>query len=563
MGEIFRKKPLRRTLKTVYEDVNTAIDGIEVGEGGTPAEGSITNAMLATGIKVGALGSLTTTEKATVVGAINEVDSVADAAYVKPAEGIPDTDLTTAVQGSLSDADSAYQKPAEGIPDSDLESDVQTSLGKADSAYQKPVDGIPDSDMTAAVQASLGKADSALQNIQLEEDTPTNAAAASKKLVVSGTADDGETVEIGDEVYELDADASVTQGNIAVDIALGTKGQATAKLTLAGAVGEGETFSVGDEIYEADYDGEVDPANIQLDLSGAVGADVAVGVFTLTDVVADTQTVTIDTTVFEFDTNNTITPGNIKVNVAGNVDKQAACIALAAAIETELNGLFDAEAALNVADWEVTVTARIKGTHMNVASTETCANGSWGAGTLLGGADATDEGASAAIITQFNIATSYDITATAGTTVATDFTADIAGALDGSVGNSIAVDATGLVSGSFGTAKLAGGYDCTEAQAGAALLSTIDSESAIVDATDGTSNDVIVTAKVKGVAGNSIALDEDMANGEWTGAAVVLSGGADGTVGSKGDVFFDASYIYVCTADNTIADANWKKATLS
>jgi len=563
MGEIFRKKPLRRTLKTVYEDINTTIDDLELGVVGTVADGSITNAKLATAVKVGALGSLTTEERATVVGAINEVDGNADAKYTKPAEGIPDSDMETAVQTSLGKADTAYQKPVDGIPAADATSGVQTSLGKADSAYQKPVDGIPDSDMTAAVQASLGKADTALQDIELNEDTPVNAAAASKKLVVSGTADDGETISIGDEVYELDVDSSVTGDNIAVDISAGTKGQATAKLTLSGSVGEGETFSVGDETYEADYDGEVESGNIQLDLSEATGADVAVGIFTITGNVADGETVTIDETTFEFDTDNSVTPGNIKVNVAGNVDKQSACIALATAIEDELNGLFDAEAAASNGDFKVTVTARIKGTHMNVASTKVCANGSWGNTVLEGGADATNEGAAVVIISTFDSETGYDIDAAADGAAAIDFTADIAGALDGSIGNSIAVDATGLVSGAFGTAYLAGGYDCTEAEAGAAILATIDSESAIVDAADGGSNDVTVTAKSKGVAGNSITLDETMGNGLWTGGAVALSGGVDGTIGSKGDVVFDTSYLYVCVADNTIADANWKTAALS
>ena len=39
--------------------------------------------------------------------------------------------------------------------------------------------------------------------------------------------------------------------------------------------------------------------------------------------------------------------------------------------------------------------------------------------------------------------------------------------------------------------------------------------------------------------------------------------GVNGTVGMKGDVVFDSGYVYVCTADNTIADANWKSAALA
>lgn len=57
--------------------------------------------------------------------------------------------------------------------------------------------------------------------------------------------------------------------------------------------------------------------------------------------------------------------------------------------------------------------------------------------------------------------------------------------------------------------------------------------------------------------------------GADTGAGLVtalvatpLSGGVDGTVGDAGDILFDASYIYQCIAANTIADANWRRITL-
>lgn len=57
-------------------------------------------------------------------------------AYVKPAGGIPSTDMSTAVRSSLTRANSAYVKPLGGIPKLDLANAVQTSLSKADSALQ-------------------------------------------------------------------------------------------------------------------------------------------------------------------------------------------------------------------------------------------------------------------------------------------------------------------------------------------------------------------------------------------------------------------------------------------
>ena len=152
------------------------------------------------------------------------------AKYDKPSGGIPKSDLASSVQSSLDKADSAlqqhqdisaltahvanseihvtttqkaawnakYDKPAEGIPKTDLASAVQISLNKADTAlqehqdisdlvshtqnsnihvtseqktawsakYEKPTSGIPKTDLASSVQISLDKADTALQEHQ-------------------------------------------------------------------------------------------------------------------------------------------------------------------------------------------------------------------------------------------------------------------------------------------------------------------------------------------------------------------------------------------------------------
>jgi hypothetical protein len=391
------------------------------------------------------------------------------------------------------------------------------------------------------------------------ESAPVNAKAASKKLTLSGVANDGETVTIGEEVYEMDADASVTEGNIPVDISGGTKTQATVKLSLSGVSKEEDTFTIGEEIYELDYDGNVTGDNIPVDLSGAASADYADGILTLTGNVTDGELVVINDITFELDTNNSITEGHIAVNIAGNVDKQSAAIALASVIEAEVGNLFNAEAAINIADWDVTVTSKIKGTHMNVATSTTCNNGSWGSGTLTGGVDASAADTAAEIISVFNAQTAYDITASADGATNIDFDADIAGDQDGSVGNSI-ISSEDLTNGSFSAATLTGGSDCTEAEAAAALISTIDAESEIVDASDGGANDVTVTAKVKSEDGNTISLAETMANGSWGGVA--LTGGADGTIGTGGQLIRTSDYLYLAIDDNTINDDNWRRMSL-
>jgi len=77
------------THKVVDSDGHLYIDGTEITKtaaqinefvAGTPEDGTITDAKLATAVKVGNVASLTTTSKTNVVGAINEVDANADSA---------------------------------------------------------------------------------------------------------------------------------------------------------------------------------------------------------------------------------------------------------------------------------------------------------------------------------------------------------------------------------------------------------------------------------------------------------------------------------------------------
>lgn len=75
-------------------------------------------------------------------------------------------------------------------------------------------------------------------------------------------------------------------------------------------------------------------------------------------------------------------------------------------------------------------------------------------------------------------------------------------------------------------------------------------------------NVLTITAKAVGAAGNIATTETFTAVTNVFGAAT-LEGGLNGTVGTEGQIMVDASNIYVCTADNTIADANWKAAALT
>ena len=81
-----------------------------------------------------------------------------------------------------------------------------------------------------------------------------------------------------------------------------------------------------------------------------------------------------------------------------------------------------------------------------------------------------------------------------------------------------------------------------------------------VSASSSNATTVVVAAKTKGTAGNAIATTETMANGSW--GAATLASGVNGTVGAAREIYVDASYLYLCSAANTIADANWRRISL-
>ena len=71
-----------------------------------------------------------------------------------------------------------------------------------------------------------------------------------------------------------------------------------------------------------------------------------------------------------------------------------------------------------------------------------------------------------------------------------------------------------------------------------------------------------ITAKVAGVVGNAIASVSDFTSGSNLFSHPHLAAGVDGTIGIEGQQMVDASYLYVCTVDNTTADKNWRRVAL-
>ena len=127
-----------------------------------------------------------------LTAALQQAIEKAVTAYQKPGGGIPATDLTTAVQNLLTAAGTAYQKPQNGIPATDLTTAVQNLLTAAGTAYQKPVTGIPLTDLAASVQAAINAASQASADIAAER-------AAREQAI------------LGEQNARIDADATLRQ----------------------------------------------------------------------------------------------------------------------------------------------------------------------------------------------------------------------------------------------------------------------------------------------------------------------------------------------------------------
>jgi len=93
------------------------------------------------------------------------------------------------------------------------------------------------------------------------------------------------------------------------------------------------------------------------------------------------------------------------------------------------------------------------------------------------------------------------------------------------------------------------------------IVTAITADLATVTAVDGTGDTVVVTAATKGVAGDTIILTENSTNMavDGTGTLGATTAGVDGSVGVANEIAQDGSYLYVCLATNTIADANWRR----
>lgn len=134
-----------------------------------------------------------------------------------------------------------------------------------------------DNQCGAAASTTLGTMLYELQmgDFYLEEGTaPVNGVASQGTLTFSDVVADGQTVTIGTDVYEFDTDASVTEGNILVDVSGGVTASAAVTALVA------KITSDGDGTYSA-VDGAGDTVVVTAATKGVAG-----------DLIATTETCT-------------------------------------------------------------------------------------------------------------------------------------------------------------------------------------------------------------------------------------------------------------------------------
>lgn len=417
----------------------------------------------------------------------------------------------------------------------------------------------------------------------LVDGTPVNAVAASKVLSVAGTPAEGNTVSMGGVTYKF-------------RVAIGAGAKAAKILTFTGLALNTETVVL---------------AGRTLTFKTALTEKKAAQTLTLSGNMTDADVVTIGTTAYKF-TVNLSTPAvanevKIGATASDSIDNLIAAINGAAGAGTTYStgtvAHADVTAAAGAGDTMV-ATAKVFGTAGNaIATTESGGSSAWGDTTLKTGANAVvDEiliGVSAEACID-NLVAALTGAAGEGTTYSTGTVAHTsldctksaadtftATAKDiGFAGNSIAIAET-LTNATWasGATALSGGVDAEAANdvlIGANAQAAIDNlvlavthgategtnygtgtvENPLVTAVKASASTMTCTNKIKGEIGNATVIGESGDDLSWAGAAVALSGGVNGTVGVKGQQYADATNLYICTAINTIADANWKKLVL-
>lgn len=169
------------------------------------------------------------------------------------------------------------------------------------------------------------------------------------------------------------ADLAVTTAKLAADAVTGAK--------LADNAADSEHYT----------DASIDPVHLATGLQDDDQGRACVGYFYCTGAVADTELVTINGRTHEFDNDSTFT-GDVQVDVTGDLSADAACIALAAAINADASRSVDAVvmAGNNDTTAGCMFVAKVVGATNFTTTTDVTNGGVVSAATMLGAAAVAD-----------------------------------------------------------------------------------------------------------------------------------------------------------------------------
>lgn len=314
--------------------------------------------------------------------------------------------------------------------------------------------------------------------------------------------------------------------------------------------GDAEAYAdgVGDAIQGnttstiADVEASVASVSASAVAGTPVNAVAAKSTLTYTGVVIDAETITVGDDTYEFaaDTAQSVAEGSIAVDVTASMTASSGTLTLATQPQ--------ANDTITIGTGAGDVTYTFVGSNPVAGEVDLGADAAEAQVNLVAAINGTDG---------VNTANPY---ATAAVFAANDsvITAIIAGTAGDAIATTSSLTAVGD---GFAAVTLGGGADCSAANAILAVVAASAGGTEPVAITDGAGDTLVVTANVAGVDAESILTSTDCANGTFDVAH--LDGGVDGTVALAGAIWFDATHIYVCTADNTVADANWVSAALA
>jgi len=266
-----------------------------------------------------------------------------------------------------------------------------------------------------------------------------------------------------------------------------------------------------------------------------VNAVAALATLTLLGVVEHGETVTIGSDVYQVaaDAEQTVDAGNIAVDVEASTTKSTGTLTM------DTNPTATNTLTIGTTVYTFVAVPAVEG---DVAIGDTVADTQATLVAVINDGDALNDPHPLVTAGDFNASDECIITAKIG----------------GTVGDDIATTETfTAVTNVFAAVKLGSGADCTGANFITALVLASAEGTELVAITDGAGDTAVVTADYKGTYPEAVITETDIANATFDVAH--LDGGVDGTIGTIQDLYVDGTNIYFCTADNGIADANWKK----